>query len=103
MAPRLCEYYYTGVFILDITNNTVTGSVSNGTFDYPYQMAITADGSTLYVSNFYGNTVSVVDTATGTQTATVTDLNPATFNEPYGMAISKDGTRLFVTNIPAIR
>jgi YVTN family beta-propeller protein len=90
--------YYTGVFILDITNNTVTGSVSNGTFDYPYQMAITADGSTLYVSNFYGNTVSVVDTATGTQTATVTDLNPATFNEPYGMAISKDGTRLFVTN-----
>lgn len=90
--------YYTGVYILDITNNTVSGSVASGTFNYPYAMAITADGSTLYVSNFYGNTVSVVDTATNTQTAIVTDFNPATFNEPYGMALSHDGSTLFVCN-----
>ena len=89
---------YTGVYILDITNNTVSGSVASGTFNYPYAMAITGDGSTLYVSNFYGNTVSVVDTATNTQTALVTDLNPATFNEPYGMALSKDNSTLYVVN-----
>jgi YVTN family beta-propeller protein len=90
--------YYNGVYILDITNNTVSGSVASGTFNYPYAMAITADGSKLYVSNFYGNTVSVVDTATNTQTGLVTDLNPATFFYPYGMAISLDGSTLYVTN-----
>ena len=90
--------YYDGVYILDITNNTVVGSVASGTFNYPYAMAITADGSKLYVSNFYGNTVSVVDTATNTQTGIVTDLNPATFFYPYGLAISLDGSTLYVTN-----
>jgi YVTN family beta-propeller protein len=46
-----------------------------------------------YVPNFGNNTVSIIDTATNTVTATV----PVGLN-PYAVAINPTGTRVYVTN-----
>src|ERR1700682_4719506 len=46
-----------------------------------------------YITNTNANTVSVIDTASNTVTATVT---VGTF--PYGVAINPAGTRVYVTN-----
>ena len=46
-----------------------------------------------YITNFNDNTVSVIDTANTTITATV----PVGL-EPYGVAVSSDGTKVYVTN-----
>jgi len=48
-----------------------------------------------YITNFYSNTVSVIDTATNTVTATISD---ASFNNPAGVAVSPDGSKVYVTN-----
>ncbi|MCB0573626.1 MAG: beta-propeller fold lactonase family protein [Saprospiraceae bacterium] len=48
---------------------------------------------TAYVANFGSNTVSVINTATNTVTATI---NVGT--NPYGVSVSPDGTKVYVTN-----
>ena len=49
-----------------------------------------------YVANSASNTVSVLDTATNTVTATVqVGTNP--YAGPYAVAVSHDGTRAYVT------
>ena len=57
-------------------------------------MAITPDGGRALVANYAGRSVSVIDTATNTVTATV----PVGWN-PTVVAISPDGTRAYVTNL----
>src|SRR5437667_5762925 len=51
-----------------------------------------AAGPKAYVGNFKDNTVSVIDTATGTVIATV----PVVAG-PHGMSITPDGRRVFVS------
>ena len=46
-----------------------------------------------YITNHGSNTVSVIDTATNTVTATV-----PVGSSPWGVAVSPDGTRVYVTN-----
>jgi YVTN family beta-propeller protein len=56
-------------------------------------VALTPDGSRAYVTNHYSSTVSVIDTATNTVTATVsvgTGLG--------GVAVTPDGSRAYVVN-----
>ena len=64
----------------------------------PEGVAVAPDGKKVYVVNSgeepdYQGTVSVIDTATNTITATV----PVGIN-PYGGAISPDGTNVYVVN-----
>ena len=56
-------------------------------------MAITPDGAFAYVTNSSSNSVSVIDTATETEIATV----PVGSSSP-GVAITPDGTKAYVTN-----
>lgn len=85
---------YTGtVTQFDTTTNTVTGvTYSSGGTSTPYGLAVSPDGSTLYVPNNTVDTMSVIDTATGA----VTTL--ATGSRPRGIAVSADGSRVIVTN-----
>ncbi len=46
-----------------------------------------------YIANFNGNSVSVVDTASNTVTATV-----AVGSSPYGVSVNPAGTRVYVSN-----
>jgi YVTN family beta-propeller protein len=70
----------------------VTATIAVGS--YPLGVAVSPDGTHVYVTNsLYGNTVSVIATATNTVTATV-----AGESYPYGAAVSPDGTHVYITN-----
>src|SRR5665213_2210726 len=59
----------------------------------PYTVAVRGDQSLVYVTNYGSNTVSVINTAANTVTATVN-----VGATPYVVAVSPDGTRAYVSN-----
>jgi YVTN family beta-propeller protein len=60
---------------------------------YPGGLAISADGKRLYVANNLGESMAIIDTATGTVSSTT----PVGHN-PYTVALSKDGAKAYVSN-----
>jgi YVTN family beta-propeller protein len=82
------------VSVIDTATNTVGATISLGTSQNPFGVAITPDGTRAYVTiNFPNNFVLVIDTATNTVVATI----PVGVG-PDGVAITPDGTRAYVTN-----
>jgi YVTN family beta-propeller protein len=59
----------------------------------PEDVAITPNGAYVYVTNLYGNSVSVINTATNTVTTTI----PVGIN-PYFAAVTPNGAYVYVTN-----
>jgi YVTN family beta-propeller protein len=57
------------VSVIDTATNTVTAIIPVGT--YAGGVAVTPDGSKVYATNHFDDTVSVIDTATNTVTATI--------------------------------
>jgi len=84
----------TRIEVVDLSTMTVTASVSVGAAGpgslLPAE-AISPDGSTLYVSDFDGSDLTVIDTATNAVTATV----PAQADEA-DVALSPDGSTAYV-------
>jgi YVTN family beta-propeller protein len=68
----------------------VTATIPVGS--QPGGVAVTPDGSKVYVANFLSNNVSVIATATNTVTAI-----PAG-SEPFGVAVTPDGCKVYVAN-----
>lgn len=60
----------------------------------PWGVAITPDGTRVYVVNIGSNSVSVISTATNTVTATLSGVA----GDPQGVAITPDGKRAYVTS-----
>ncbi len=80
------------VSVIDTATNAVTGSpitVGNN----PFGVAVSPDGSRVYVANSGSGTVSVIDTAENAVTAVI-----SVGNAPYGVAVSPDGSRVYVAN-----
>jgi YVTN family beta-propeller protein len=78
-------------------NGAVTGFVSVG--DHPTALALSPDGSQLYVANADDDTLSIVDTATRTVTATLTlHVLPGEQlgSVPDAVAVSSNAQRLYV-------
>jgi YVTN family beta-propeller protein len=73
------------------TNTAVGAPITVG--HQPSGVAVTPDGSKVYVANTSDNTVSVISTATNQVTATV----PVGTN-PVGAAATPDGSSVYVTN-----
>ena len=71
----------------------MVATISLGTNQNPFGVAITPDGTRAYVTINFPNVVSVIDTATNTVVATI----PVGVG-PNGAAITPDGTRAYVTN-----
>ncbi len=68
---------------------------------HPSEMAMSPDGSRLYVANANSDTVSVIDTATDTRIDTlgVKPMDDLPFGSaPNALAISRDGKSLYVAN-----
>ena len=80
------------VQVLDTATNTITFTINVGSNSFPNTLAITPDGGTLYVADFFGPTVWVIDTATNQVTTTLN------VNFPHGLAVNPDGTELYVCN-----
>ncbi|MFD5424148.1 hypothetical protein [Streptomyces sp. NPDC127084] len=79
------------VSVVDTVTNTVVVAIPVGSG--PVGVAVSPDGTRVYVTDFSGSTVSVVDTATNTVVATV-----PVGSGPFGLAVLPDGTRVYVTN-----
>ena len=72
------------VSVINATTNTVTATVPVGIT--PLGIAVTPDGTKVYVTNAESDNVSVIDTATNNVTATV-NTGKYTINYPTGVAI----------------
>jgi YVTN family beta-propeller protein len=78
------------VSVIATAANTVTATIPVGRA--PGGVAVTPDGTKVYVANAFSNSVSVIDTATNTVTTTI----PA--ETPAGVAVTPDGSKVYVTN-----
>jgi YVTN family beta-propeller protein len=89
------------VSVIDTATNTVTTTIPIGgagdSRPTPASVEVSPDGARAYVANsFYkaaNGTVSVIDTATNTVTATI-----PVGSTPEVVAVSPDGARVYVTN-----
>jgi YVTN family beta-propeller protein len=72
---------------------TETAPIALAPGSYPSGLAISADGKRLYVANDLGESMSIIDTASGTVSSTT-----ATGHNPYTVVLSKDGTKAYVSN-----
>jgi YVTN family beta-propeller protein len=72
---------------------TETAPIALPAGSYPGGLAISADGKRLYVANDLGESMSIVDTSTGTVTSTT----PVGHN-PFTVALSKNGSKAYVSN-----
>ena len=81
------------VYVIDTSSNTVTSSisVSGGATG----VAISADGSKLYVSNGANNTVSAFNTSDNS--AIGSPISVGTY--PRGIAFTPDGSYAYVANM----
>ncbi|MFT3790035.1 MAG: YncE family protein [Rudaea sp.] len=72
------------------TLNTVIATITVGI--RPELLVVNPNGSTVYVANSVGKTVSVIDTATNTETTKI-----SVGGMPVGVAFTPDGTKAYVT------
>ncbi|HET7504950.1 MAG TPA: beta-propeller fold lactonase family protein, partial [Kofleriaceae bacterium] len=82
-----------GITVISRATNTAIASVP--TSNQPDGIVFTPNGAFAYVANFVGSSVSVIDTATTTVVATITD---AAARTPAGEAITPDGARVYAAN-----
>ncbi len=80
------------VSVIDTATNAVTATIP-GVGVGASGVAVTSDGSKVYVTNFYSGTVSVIDAATNAVTATIT-----VGGLGFGMAVSPDGSKVYAVN-----
>lgn len=99
-----CEHAFTvtpgvhQVQVLDLQTLTFEPPITVGAF--PSSLDITPDGSTLYVTNHWEPSISVVDVATRQELRKIT-VPPSVFNDnPYSIAIANNGKALFSTSNP---
>src|SRR5271167_2437248 len=80
------------VSVIDKATNMVTGSpIPVG--GEPYGVAVSPDGSKVYVTIEGSNTVSVIDTVRNTVTATI-----PVGGEPEGVTVTPDGSKVYVAD-----
>jgi YVTN family beta-propeller protein len=86
------------VSVIDTEKNQVTATIPAGVG--PYGVAVSPDGSKVYVTNTLLNAtgprgnVSVIDTATNMVTATI-----LVGSYPTGVAVTPDGKKVYVANL----
>jgi YVTN family beta-propeller protein len=82
------------LFVLDVPNRKVITSLSVGNF--PAGVALTPDGSQVWVTGNFDNSIYVFDTLTNTQVTTIGGITNG-----WGIAFSPSGTRAYVAGADA--
>jgi len=85
------------VSVIDTATNTIRATVSVGS--NPNGVAVTPDGTKVYVANSDWDNVSTIDTISVIDTAIDTVIARVPVgNKPWGAAAISDGTKVYVTN-----
>ena len=84
------EPFENGVGVTRTKSRAVEGFIATG--EQPIGAAFSPDGGTAYVTNLFGQSVSVIDVASGTVRATI---STGSF-EPFVVRVSPDGGRLYI-------
>ncbi len=82
------------MYVIDPTTNTFTNFPLGHGSSAPSSIAFTPNGAFAYLANFSANLVSVIDTATQTEVATIT-----AGNRPFYVAVTPDGAFAYVANL----
>ena len=97
-APSLAQnaditnYASSSVSVVDTRTNTITATIGVSRNE-SYGVAVSPDGSRVYVTTFYSGSLQVIDAATNTVGATL-----SVGDYPYSVAVSPDGSRVYVAN-----
>ena len=81
------------VSVLNLKNNTVTQTITDASFNEPYTVTISKDGTKAYVTNSGSTTITIISTLSNTVLGTI-----GGFDGPSGMVITPDGSRAYVNN-----
>jgi YVTN family beta-propeller protein len=82
------------VSVIDAYNGTLLRIIPSG-FDHPQGAVLSSNGSTLYVANYRGSSISIINTSTGNITRTIPGLGHY-YNEGIeSIALSPDGRTLY--------
>jgi gliding motility-associated-like protein len=79
------------VSVINILNNTVVSTINVD--GYPLGVAASADGSSVYVTDYQNGSISVISIATNTVEAII-----KVGSNPFGIAVSPDGSKIYVAN-----
>lgn len=79
-----------GISVIDLETRTVTQTIDDSAV--PTNIAMSPDGSTIYVANARPGGLTVIDTATNEATTT-----PLAIGGAYGVAVSADGQTVYVS------
>ncbi len=85
------------VSVIDVATNGFVSKIPLGTGQQPYGVAVSSDGTRVYVSNQLSKTISVIDALTDPNNPTVVNTINL-LNTPSGLAVNSAGTRLYVAN-----
>src|SRR5215471_7006028 len=92
------------VQVIDTATNTVSATITvgltpvcNPPVPCTMAVAVSPDGSKVYVTNEFANTVSVIDAATNMVSATI-PVPSFLPSHPFGVAVSPDGNMVYVAN-----
>lgn len=83
-VPPICAAY------------SVCGTITMTGFSLPYGLAVTPDGTRVYVARSANGSVGVLNTASLMQEAVITNVGSVPQSIPRGVAITPDGRRLIV-------
>ncbi|RXA21923.1 PKD domain-containing protein [Methanosarcina sp. MSH10X1] len=95
------------VYVIDTATNSITDIIDTETYtttddwyggDQPFGVAVTPDGTRVYVTNEGSGTITVIDTTTNNVTALV-DVKGV----PRGITVSPDGTKAYVVTASGTR
>ena len=81
------------VSVIKLKNNTIKTTIFDSTFNQPYTITISPDGTRAYVTNSNSTTITIINTKTNTVIGVING-----FDGPSGMVITHDGTRAYVNN-----
>jgi gliding motility-associated-like protein len=80
------------VTVINAITNAIIATITANTSGESTGIAVSPDGTMLYVADFVTGTVSVINTATSAVVAIIT-----VGSQPYGIAVSPDGSKVYVS------
>lgn len=81
------------VSVLNLVTNTLEQTITDASFNEPYTITMSPDGTKAYVTNSNSSTITIINTITNSVAGTISG-----FDGPSGMVIMPSGDKAYVNN-----